>query len=358
MMFHELASQSDRIKGITLKMPLALFEKALAFSTNGLPALDHLSLQCNGVYSRTDLDKEFWKAAARLQSLEFKSLVYFACNPDDVETSALKQLVFHSVSYRALFHILKSCPTLEALYFNAYSFASFAPNFPPVNTKWQFPSISSLEMVADGQPNCYLLREFITYAQLPNLRWLAVRVSDFIEPNLKAFLIASHPPLEELCLISNESPYGEQQLICSLKLLPKLKKLRIGLYHAVIRALVLSDAEDNGICPLLEDITFDVKEMSSQISAQTWTAVEDMIRSRWEIPKNSLSSTSKSGALSPTHSITAPRNLRRINLRGIMEANWRRHQLYKCITDFQRQGLDVSFRNVWREWQQVQRWLY
>lgn len=142
-----------------------------------------------------------------------------------------------------------------------------------------------------------------------------MRVSDFIEPNLKAFLIASHPPLEELCLISNESLYGEQQLICSLKLLPKLKKLRIGLYHAVIRALVLSDAEDNGICPLLEDITFDVKEMSSQISAQTWTAIEDMIRSRWEIPKN------KSRALSPTHSITAPRNLRRINLRGIMEAN-------------------------------------
>lgn len=72
VIFHELASQSARIKGFTIKVPQTLYEKAVKFSVSTLPALDRLSLQCffaKDVRLPTELAKTFWKAVSRLPSL-------------------------------------------------------------------------------------------------------------------------------------------------------------------------------------------------------------------------------------------------------------------------------------------------
>lgn len=349
VIFHELASQSDRIKGITLTMPQTLCDHALEFLFNALPSLHHLSLQSfkDDGYLRKNLDKTFWKVVSRLQSLELKSSVLFKYNPDDIETSTLKHLHFSSCSHEALFQILKSCPALESLNFSAAGYSHF-DSIIPANVKGrQFASIESLKVAAGDGAVSHMLREFFEYARIPNLQsfTVTVRKSDDIEPSLEAFLAASRPPLEEFYLINNEPSYKGAPLIRILKLLPNVKKLRIMLDPEIMRALVLFSGGEKGTCPLMEEVTLDIKEMSFEESVQLWTATEDMIRSRWEAPKSRLSTTSRSRALMTTHSITAPRKLRKIVLPDIKEEHWKRHQLYKCIKDCQRQGLVFSFRD-------------
>lgn len=348
VIFHELARQSDRIKGIILTVPQTLWDHALEFSFNALPALDHLSLQLLGdAYRRKNLDKTFWKVVSRLRSLELKSPVLFKYDPDDIEISTLKHLDFNSCSHQALFQILKSCPALESLHFNAVAYSQIDSTLP-VNTKERrFPSIKYLKVTTDDGTALYNLREFFRDVQLPNLRrfTVTVRKSDDIEPSLEAFLAASRPSLEELYLINTEPSYKGAPLVRILKLLPSVKKLRIMLDPEIMRALVLFGGGEKGTCPLLEEVTLDIKEMSFEESVQLWTATEDMIRSRWQAPKSRLSTTSRSRTSMPTHSITAPRKLRKIILPDIKEEHWKRHQLYKCIKDCQRQGLVFSFRD-------------
>lgn len=299
VIFHELASQSARIKGFTIKVPQTLYEKAVKFSVSILPALDRLSLQCffaKDARLPTELDKTFWKAVSRLPSLELKGTMYFKYCPDDIETSAVKHLALHSTSSHALFRLLGLCPVLEALYLYAGGSVDFVSSTSGDDEERQFPSIRSFELTAH-YPS--LLRTFLMYARLPNL-WcitVTVRRSEHIEPDIIAFLIASCPPLEELHLINNlnePSSCEGGSLIDLLKSLPNLNRLRNSLHQAIARALVLSDGGNKDICPLLQEVTFDIREMSVEESVQTWTAMEDMIRSRWEAPKDCLSTTSKS----------------------------------------------------------------
>lgn len=73
---------------------------------------------------------------------------------------------------------------------------------------------------------------------------------------------------------------------------------------------------------------------------------EDMIRSRWETPNSSLSTTSRSESRPSMamHNIAAPRKLRKINLPDIQEEHLKGHQLYKYLKDCQHQGLLLTFR--------------
>lgn len=107
-----------------------------------------------------------------------------------------------------------------------------------------------------------------------------------------------------------------------------------------LQELTLADTRDGGSCPLLEEVTLEIKgkDKPTDKSVQVWKAAYNMYRSRWK-PTNSEGRGSTACCVT-THN---GKTLRKIFVPDSYECVWVTGQLYSGIRDLQRQGLDVNF---------------
>lgn len=249
-------------------------------------------------------------------------------------------------------YLLNACPALETLRINP-KYRISPPNglHNPLPEIRILTSLRNLEIVWNGYtwPFPDILSEL--NLKCPQLRRLEViRFPTSMNPNpILTLVTKSQPPLEELSL-TRFSGGNDMEVINILTHLPNLRVLRVKISHAILRALVLpstygSSNGAKGTCPLLEEITLEIGDMAFEESITVWSDTEDMVRSRWLSPSKQrrgnaqlTTSENKSGAtFSPYEA------LRRVNLPDIMECYWKRHQLYKCLKDCQKQGLVIGF---------------
>lgn len=342
----ELSPHYERIKGITLRIPLTMVS-SMKYVLEEFPALEHLSFQVFEVFfypnnPYKEIDKRFWNIIPNLVSLEIKGAHYLRLDPGRwVMCSNLKHLALSVFCVlRELIHIIDLCPALESLYLDLSG-----PSFTKSNTAdvrpMTLPSIRTLEMRAEKPVAHAMIRDVFKFFQLPNLRHLVLQWRTSQESTLETFILTSRPPLEELSLSTmDDIDFKEGPIIRVLQLLPGLRRLRIRLQHAILQELTLTDIGDGGSCPLLEEVTLEIKgkDEPTDESVQAWKAADNMIRSRWK-PTNSEGRGSTACCVTTRNG----RTLRKIFVPDIHECVWQTGHLFSGIRDLQREGLDVNF---------------
>ncbi|KAH8119427.1 hypothetical protein DFH11DRAFT_1564950 [Phellopilus nigrolimitatus] len=355
----EVLKNTERLKSLSIHFPSTFYEDVLELIQKKCRSLRYLDLRViDGVWvwRLPTLDwKAFLPIFNRLLELNIEVRARLRTNFDNFPScpDLRKISLTLSSSEGSIKTVLKNCPSVEEVKLDLFNdISGVVPGMiiPPL-TDISRVNLRNVRSLSLRTGNARFVSAVLNCILLPGLSDFNLDMGSDESPLAQdwtcvtEFLTRSNPPLENLFLKGALITPGE--LVQCLKLLPRLQHVRMCMTEPVARALTLpayTSDTDELLCPALEVITIALSLLQFKDALVLWSAVEDMIRSRWSfsrdrkapraglarIGSNTSASASSSNAIGQV-----PKTLQRVNLPTM---DVKKHPLYKSVKDCIRQG--------------------